>query len=56
MKTKEQKIEIYDEYYNIYDVARAMNKHIDKDWSVHTCLKCSGKILVVYEKELESWN
>lgn len=57
MKAKEQKVEYY---YELYEAQKDMDKHIKEGWFVHTCTM-SGNIgyqtvLVVYEKDLESWN
>lgn len=49
-----QEIEVYE--YNVYDIARHMREYISEGWRVHTCLEKNGKVIVVYEKELESWN
>lgn len=56
MNTKKQEVKVYDERFNIYDIANSMKEKIAKGWRIHTCLKSSGKILVVYEKKLETWN
>lgn len=51
-------------YYSMLDAYRDMKKYINNGWKVHTCtMGCymagyspEEKVLVVYEKELDSWN
>ena len=53
MKTKQQKVELYD---NINDVYLDMVHFINMNWNVHTCMSDGCKILVVYERDYETWN
>lgn len=59
MKTKEQKIETYS---NIHYAKQNMKRNIEDGWFIHTCVStCEsdgiyGGILVVYEKDLQTWN
>lgn len=57
MKTKEQKVEFYD---SITRAKTVMNENIKNGWYIHNCVchsdRMFGGILVVYEKELETWN
>lgn len=60
MNHVEQKVEMYFEMFEAY---KDMNKHIKNGWRVHTCTMGTyvagyspkEKVLVVYEKELETW-
>lgn len=55
MKTKEQDVEVY-ENFDVYNAAFHMRDKIADGWRVHTCLYVDNKFMVVYEKELETWN
>lgn len=59
MKTKEQKVE---KYSDLYYAKLNIERNIKNGWFVHTCVSYNNGeietdgILVVYEKELETWN
>lgn len=53
MKAKKQEVALY---YNIEVAHEDMVKSINVGWKVHTCVSDGKKVLVVYEKDLESWN
>lgn len=54
MKTKEQRVETY---IGLIEAEAKMNINIEDGWLVCTCVSCGNNmILVVYEKELETWN
>ena len=59
MKTKEQKVETYSD---IQYAKQNMNRNIEEGWFVHTCIPIHENdnmyscILVVYERDLETWN
>lgn len=49
-------------YRNIEEAYKAIQDTVEKGWRVHTCVSGNSsieyemRILVVYEKELETWN
>lgn len=53
MKTKEQVVALY---RNMGVAHIDMEKSINNGWRVHTCVSDGHSILVVYEKDLETWN
>ena len=54
MKTKEQKVETYT---GIREAKTKMNINIYDGWFIHTCASYSdNSLLVIYERDLESWN
>lgn len=55
MKTVEQDIEVY-EIFDVYNVAYLMRDKIAEGWKVHTCLYINNTVLVVYERNLQTWN
>lgn len=46
-----QKVEVYQNYWDAYELAEVMQREIEYGWRVHCCLDKSGFIIVVYEKE-----
>lgn len=53
MKTKEQKVE---RYFDIKEAEIKININIKNNWHVNTCISTCSGILVIYERELETWN
>lgn len=56
MKHVEQKVIWYRNYELVEDICDDMNTWIANGWRVHTCLNKISDVLVVYEKDLETWN
>lgn len=56
MKYVEQKVVWYRNDEEIRDIYNDVSRCIADGWRVHTCLERGYHVLVVYERDLETWN
>ena len=56
MKTKEQIAKLYFNHIDIRKMCEDINEHIEKGWMVHTCLERYSDVIIIYERDLKTWN
>lgn len=56
MKTKEQVARWYFNYTDIREIYNSINEYIENGWRVHTCLERHCDVIIIYERDLETWN
>ena len=52
----QQEVVSFPNYAETKDIVRNMRAFIEEGWRVHTCLERGSEVIVVYEKEADTWN
>ena len=53
MNTKRQEVKYYSSIYDAYD---GIKIYLSQGWYVCACASAEDKVLIIYEKELQTWN
>ena len=51
-----QKVVLYENFLSAHAIYENINVHLKDNWKIHACINKNDNIIVVYEKELETWN